>query len=67
VIPLPPDQSPLIAVPEPTVSTPAPVRRGVSRSLIAGLGAGLGIVLLLALGAGRELRDWRSAALRPRA
>ena len=67
VVALPPDQSPLVVTAQPAAATPPPVRRGVRASLIPGLGAGLAIVLLLALGAGREWRGWRSAALRPRA
>jgi hypothetical protein len=56
--------SPLVTTAEPPVATAAPVRRGVRASVIPGLGAALAIVLLLGLGAGRELRDRRWSALR---
>ncbi len=63
VTPLPPGSSPLVhTVAAPSATAPA-VRRAVAgSSTLAPIGAGLAIVLLLGLGAGRELRwhqRWR--------
>lgn len=65
VTPLPPSASPLVhALAAPPATAPA-VRRGSAGSSLAAIGAGLAIVLLLGLGAARELswpprqRRWR--------
>jgi hypothetical protein len=56
---LPPDASPLVqAVPAPAASAPA-VRRAIGTSLLPGLAAGFAVLVLLGLGAGRELRGLR--------
>lgn len=62
VVAVPLDQSPLL--PQPSVAVPPPVRPGVRASVVPGLGAALVIVLLLALGAGRELLTKRAAVPR---
>jgi PKD repeat protein len=58
VTPLPSDVSPLVR----TVLAPAtapPARQAIRASLLPALGAGLAVLLLLGLGAGRELRGRR--------
>jgi hypothetical protein len=66
VIPLPPGASPLVHVVPATVASPPPARRAVRASLLPAFGAALAVLLLLGLGAAREL-GWRPAwpALRP--
>ncbi len=63
VTPLPPGASPLVQVVNNPLAT-APAVRPVTRgSLVAVLASGILVVLLLGLGAGRELRgrrDWRA-------
>jgi len=60
VTPLPSDVSPLVhTVPTATATAP-PARQAIRASLLPPLGAGLAVVLLLGLGAGRELRGRRS-------
>ena len=55
VIPLGPGASPLVhVVPAPLSSAP-PARQGVRASVLPALGAALAVLLLLGLGAGREL------------
>ncbi len=67
VVTLPPDASPLVRRVVAAAATAPAVRRGVHASLVPGLAAALAIVVLLGLGAGRELRGrraWRALTLR---
>jgi hypothetical protein len=59
VVPLPPGSSPLVHV-TPAAATPeAAVRQASRLSAAPALGAALAVSVLLALGAGRELRGRR--------
>ncbi|MBV9802977.1 MAG: PKD domain-containing protein [Solirubrobacterales bacterium] len=58
VIPLAPGASPLVRVVPATVASAPPARRALRASPLAPIGAALAIILLLGLGAGREL-GWR--------
>jgi hypothetical protein len=59
VTPLSPDASPLVRIVPAAVATAPPARQAVRASLLPALGAGLAVLLLLGLGAGRELRGRR--------
>jgi len=58
VTPLAAGASPLVRLVPAAVATAPPARQAVRASLLPAFGAGLGVLLLLGLGAGRELR-WR--------
>ena len=63
VIPLSPDASPLVHLVPAAVASAPPGRRALRASLLPLIGGALAVVLLLALGAGRELGwrpDWRA-------
>ena len=63
VTPLPADVSPLVHTVPAAVATAPPARRAIRTSLLPAFGAALAVVLLLGLGAGRELRSrrgWRA-------
>ena len=59
VKPLAPDASPLVRAVPAAVATAPPARQAVRASLLPALGAGLAVLLLLGLGAGRELQGRR--------
>jgi hypothetical protein len=59
VTPLAPGASPLVHV-VPAVATAPPARRAIRASLLPAIGAALAVLLLLGLGAAREL-GWRAA------
>jgi hypothetical protein len=59
VVPLPAGASPLVHV-VPAVATAPPARRAIRASLLPVFGAALAVLLLLGLGAAREL-GWRPA------
>jgi PKD domain len=59
VVLLPAGASPLVHGLGGPAASPAPVRRGVVASVAPGLAGALAVILLLSLGAGRELR-WRA-------
>ncbi len=66
VTPLPAAVSPLVHIASAPLATAPPARQAIRTSLLPGLAAGFAVVLLLGLGASRELRGrggWR--ALRP--
>jgi PKD domain len=52
--------SPLVRVVPATVATAPPARQAIRSSLLPAFGAGFAVLLLLGLGAGRELRGQRS-------
>ena len=58
VVPLAPSASPLVHLVPATVASAPPARRALRASVLPALGAALAVVLLLGLGAGREL-GWR--------
>lgn len=63
VTPLPATISPLVRVAPASVATAPPARQAIRASLLPVFGAALAVVLLLGLGARRELRtrrDWRA-------
>ncbi len=60
VTPLPSDVSPLVHTVLAPAATAPPARQAIRASLLPALGAGLAVLLLLGLGAGRELRGRRS-------
>ena len=59
VTPLPSDVSPLVHTVLAPAATAPPARQAIRASLLPALGAGLAVLLLLGLGAGRELRGRR--------
>ncbi|HUA70190.1 MAG TPA: PKD domain-containing protein [Solirubrobacteraceae bacterium] len=59
VRPLSPNASPLVRVVPAVVATAPPARQAVRASLLPAFGAGFAVLLLLGLGAGRELRGRR--------
>jgi hypothetical protein len=59
VTPLPSDVSPLVHTVLSPPSTAPPARQAIRASLLPTIGAGFAVLLLLALGAGRELRGRR--------
>jgi PKD repeat protein len=59
VTPLAASASPLVRVVPATVAAAAPARQAIRASLLPPLGAGCAVLLLLGLGAGRELRGRR--------
>ena len=59
VTPLPSDVSPLVHTVLAPAATAPPAREAIRASLLPALGAGLAVLLLLGLGAGRELRGRR--------
>ncbi len=66
VTPLPPGASPLVHTAPAQPATAPPARQAIRATLLPALGGGLAVLLLLALGAGRELRgrrDWRALHL----
>jgi len=63
VIPLGPGASPLIHIVPSTVAGAPPARQAIRASLLPGIGAALAVIVLLGLGAARELgwpRGWRA-------
>jgi hypothetical protein len=63
VTPIPAAASPLTHIEPAAVATAPPARRAIRTSLLPALAAGLAVLLLLGLGARRELRtrrDWRA-------
>jgi hypothetical protein len=66
VVPLAPSASPLVHIVAATVASAPPARRAIRASLLPAIGAALAVLLLLGLGAAREL-GWRPAwqPLRP--
>jgi hypothetical protein len=63
VIPLVPGASPLVHIVPATVASAPAARRALRASVLPAIGAALAVLLLLALGAGRELGwrfDWRA-------
>jgi PKD repeat protein len=56
--------SPLVAVVPAAVATAPPARQAIRSSLLPAFGAGLAVLLLLGLGAARELQGRRSRTLR---
>ena len=65
VVPLAPGASPLVHVVPAAVASAPPARRALRVSVLPAIGAALAVVLLLALGAGREL-GWRLGWPAPR-
>jgi PKD repeat protein len=59
VTPLAPGASPLVSVVPAAVATAPPARQAIRASLLPAFAAGLGVLLLLGLGAGRELHGRR--------
>ncbi len=59
VTPLAADVSPLVHIVPAAVATAPPARQAIRASLLPALGAGLVVLVLLGLGAGRELRGRR--------
>ncbi|MGH2882834.1 MAG: hypothetical protein ACRDPA_09110, partial [Solirubrobacteraceae bacterium] len=59
VRPLAPGASPLVRVIPAEVSTAPPARQAIRASLLPAFGAGFAVLVLLGLGAGRELRGRR--------
>jgi hypothetical protein len=59
VTPLAADASPLVRIVPAAVATAPPARQAVRASLLPAFGAGFAVLLLLGLGAGRELRGRR--------
>jgi hypothetical protein len=64
VTPVAPSASPLVHVVPASVATAPQLRRAAPASILPGVAGGLGFVLLLVLGAGRELRRHAPAVLR---
>ena len=58
VIPVAPGASPLVHIVPATVASAPPARRAIRASTLPAVGATLAVLLLLGLGAGREL-GWR--------
>jgi hypothetical protein len=56
---VPAGDSPLLRVGPAAIATAPPARQAIRASPLPALGAGLAVVLLLGLGAGRELRGHR--------
>ena len=66
VTPLPPGASPLVHTAPARPATAPPARQAIRATLLPALGGGLAVLLLLGLGAGRELRGrrrWRALPL----
>ncbi len=64
VRPMSAGDSPLVAVVPAAVATAPPARQAIRSSLLPAFGAGLAVLLLLGLGAARELQGRRSRTLR---
>lgn len=66
ITPLPPGVSPLVHTAPAQPATAPPARQAIRATLLPALGGGLAVLLLLGLGAGRELRGrraWRALHL----
>jgi hypothetical protein len=59
VTPLAADVSPLVHIVPAAVATAPPARQAIRASLLPPVGAGFAVLVLLGLGAGRELRGRR--------
>jgi hypothetical protein len=59
VTPLAPGASPLVRIVPAAVATAPPARQAIRASLLPAFAAGFAVLLLLGLGAGRELRGRR--------
>ena len=66
VTPLAPGASPLVRVVPAAVATAPPARQAIRASLLPAFAAGFAVLLLLGLGAGRELRGRRRRSDAPR-